>query len=365
MIGPALRAEIEHTFQIATLRCTTEELVFLCPECGDTSGNRSVNLRTGVTFCWRCNKGKSNKGNFIAWAKANGFQFTTAGDMTGVPLDEVLVEPESAKTRVPYIKEVDLPKGFIYLREEPDSAYATLIERMALRKNLEYADLEAADAGFTRDDPLWEPFCIFPVKELGQIVYYQGRTYVDVPGQTTKKFPSRNEVLHGSSCWIYNIDEFRERQVPTVIVVEAILSTLSLKKKLRELNERSVVPLCVFKHAIGSIQLTKLLKCKWLKEICLMFDHDAIDQTWRQMGNLGSQVKLTIAELPATEDNKKLDPNDDPDAALAAFDARTPYTMGTKTASEFERTLRMTPARNMTAIDLSKCIRQPSSSNKA
>lgn len=357
MIGPALRAEIEHTFQIATTRCTTDEVVFVCPECGDTTGNRSVNLRTGVTFCWRCNKGKHGKGNFVAWARANGFEFSSAGDMTGVPLDEVLVEPESAKTRVPYVVEVDLPKGFIYCREEPDSAYATLIGRMAKRKNLTFEDMLEADTGFTRDDPLWEPFCIFPVRELGRTVYYQGRTYVDVPGQTTKKFPSRNEVPHGSSCWLYNYDEFRDRQVPTVIAVEAILSTLSLRKKLRELNIRNVVPLCVFKHSIGSIQLTKLLQCKWLKEICLMFDHDAIDQTWRQMGNLGSQVKLTIAELPSTADNKKLDPNDDPDAAMAAFGVRTPYTMGTKTGSEFERTNRITS--RMASIDVRQHCIQP------
>jgi len=308
-----------------------------------------------MTSCWRCGKGKFNKGNFVAWAKANGFQFTNAGDMTGVPLSEVLVVPEAAKTRVPFITEVDLPNGFIYCREEPDSAYSILIEKMATRKHLSFDDMLDADAGFTRKDSLWEPFCIFPVRELGRTVYYQGRTYVDIPGQTTKKFPSRNEVPRGSACWIYNIDEFRERQAPTVIVVEAILSTLSLRKKLRELNIKNVTPICVFKHSIGSIQLTKLLKCKWLKEICLMFDHDAIDQTWKQTGNLGSQVKLTVAEMPATEDNKKLDPNDDPDAAMAAFEARTPYTAGTKIFSEFERTLRV-PARDMTAIDLTKCI---------
>lgn len=330
--------------------------MFLCPECGDTSGNRSVNLRTGVTNCWRCGKGKFNKGNFIAWAKANGFQFTSAGDALGVPLHEVLVEPETVKSRVPYVKEVDLPKGFIYLREEPNSAYATLIERMARRKNLEYEDLERVDAGFTRDDPLWEPFCIFPVKELERITYYQGRTYVDVPGQTTKKFPSRNEVSHGAACWLYGYDELQKRQASTVIVVEAILSVLSLRKKLLELKLKNVVPVCVFKHSIGSIQLTKLLKCKWLKEICMMFDHDAIDQTWRQMGNLGSQVKLTIAELPFAPDNKKLDPNDDSAAALEAFDKRTSYTMGTKTGSEFERTLRLPRARDMSALDFRHTI---------
>ena len=354
MISPALKAEIEQQFQIATTRCTTEELVFVCPEaaCGDTSGNRSVNLRTGVTSCWRCGKGAHNKGNFIAWARANGFTFSTSGDMTGVPLDEVLVMPEAAKSRVPYIKEIALPKGFIYLRDEPDSAYAKLIGRMARRKHLTLDDFIEVDAGFTRDDNLWEPYCIFPVRELGRTVYYKGRTYIDKAGETTKRFPSRNQVAHGAACWLYNYDEFKDHQAPTVIVVEAVLSVLSLRKRLRALNIRDIVPISVFKHSIGSIQLTKLLQCKWLKEICMMFDHDAIDQTWRQMGNLGSLVKLTIAEMPATEDNKKLDPNDDSVVAMEAFETRTLYTMGTKTGSELERTLRLTPARNMCAIDL-------------
>jgi hypothetical protein len=354
MIGVSLRAEIEHTFQVAVARCTTDELVIVCPECGDVSGNRSINLKTGVTFCWRCNKGKHNKGNFLAWARANGHTFSNTSDMTSVPVSEVLIAPAQAKSRVPYVKEIPLPKGYVYLRDEPTSGYAKLIGRMAARKNLTLQDFIEADAGFTRTDALWEPFCIFPVKELGRIVYYQGRTYVDVPDQTTKKFPSRNEVPYGASCWIYNYDEMYRLEAPTVIVVESILNVLSLRKKLARLGIKDVVPVCVFKHSVSSVQATKLFQCKWLKEICMLFDHDAIDATWSQMKNVGNMAKMTVAEMPSGVNNKKLDPNDDVEAAWVAFEQRKAYTAG----SALERLWSVRPpSRNLSSIDISKCRR--------
>jgi hypothetical protein len=358
MIPAALRAEIESTFQIAKTRCTSEEIVFVCPECADVAGNRSVNLRTGLTNCWRCGKGRHNKAYFLAWAAANGYHFTNAGELAGLSAEELLPEPESERTRVPCVQEVDLPKGFVYLREEPDSAYAMLIGRMAKRKRLTLEDFIEAEAGFTRDDPKWEQFCIFPVKELGRIVYFQGRTYVDVPGQSTKSFPSRREVRHGASCWIYNFDELRQRQAPVAIVVESILNVLSLRKKLRQVGRSDAVPVCVFKHSVSGIQLSKLTACKWLKEMCLMFDADAVDNTWKQTRAMSGITRLTVAEMPVAADNRKLDPNDDVEAAMAAFEARQPYTAGTVLLSEFERVRRMERL-SFAAIDLRKhCVQR-------
>ncbi len=356
MIGAQLKAEIEHTFQIAKTRCTTNELVFVCPECGDTTGNRSVNLTTGATFCWRCNKGKHNKGHFLAWAKANGYNFTNSSNFSSVSIEEIFTDPQASKSRVPCVREVKLPRGFVYLREEPDCGYAKLIRKMALRKRLTLEDFIEAEAGFTRSDRLWEPFCIFPVKELSRIVYYQGRTYIDVPGETTKKFPSRAEVPNGASCWIYNYDEFYARQAPIAIVVESILNVLSLRKKLKELGVKDAVPVCVFKHSISPTQATKFFQCKWLKEICVMFDHDAVDLTWKQAESIGNITRLTIAEMPAGKDNKKLDPNDDVEAAIRAYDSRKPFTLGTMRSRDYEEP----PVnRNLSSVRLEQHIRRP------
>jgi hypothetical protein len=326
MVGPLLKIEVEGVFQVVREKSTDEELVFVCPECGDKTGNRSLNLKTGLTFCWRCNKGKNNKGNFIAWAKALGYYFSSGSDMSSVSIADIFAQDDPAASKVPVLREVKLPKGFVPMAREPDSAYTKLITKMARRKHLDYEDFAAVGAGFTRDDLRWEPFCIFPVVEYGMTVYYQGRTYVDVPDETTKKFPSRRECPFGAKYWVYNIDGVRVQKPETVVVVESILNVLSLKRKFKEIGVyNQFVPVSVFKHYVSNIQALKLLQFEGVKEICLLFDHDAIEQTWKMIGTLGLTVTLTIAEMPFRKDNKKLDPNDDVEAACEALAERKLY----------------------------------------
>lgn len=324
MVGSALKSEIEHLFQVVKHKSTAEEMVILCPECGDQSGHRSINLKTGQTFCFRCNKGKHNKGHLIGWAKALGHQLAHAGDFTAVNLDNMF-EHKPASTGIPLVTSVKLPEGFATIKSNPKSVYTKLISEMAVRKNLLKDDFIEAGVGFTRENPRWEPFAIFPVEEYGRVVYYQGRTYVDVPGESTKLFPSRKECPFGASNFVYNIDTVRATKASTVIVVESILNVLSLRWKLRELGVIDVVPVCVFKHFISEVQMRKMLKLPKLKEICVIFDHDAIDKTWDMLSLLGHRIKMTIAEMPSDGKNKKMDPNDDVEAALIAFDKRKAY----------------------------------------
>src|SRR6266540_1183415 len=107
MIGPILRQEIEHTFQVVREKCTSDELVFLCLECGDKSGHRSLNLKSELTFCWRCNKGQNNKGWFLAWARVLGYEFSSVGESnSGILLTRLLEESDrSTKPVVPILKE--------------------------------------------------------------------------------------------------------------------------------------------------------------------------------------------------------------------------------------------------------------------
>lgn len=327
MIGPLLKREIESTFTVVPHKCTPEELVFVCPECGDKSGNRSVNLKTSKTFCWRCNKGKSNKGHFLAWARALGYTFSADNSNSSTPVDQLLFADESANTVVPVLQAVDLPKGFTPIARTPKSVYTRLITDMARRKNLDYADFVEAGAGYTPDDPYWEPYAIFPVQEYTLTCYYQGRTYTDIPGETTKRFPSRKYVKWGAGYWVYNINEVREKRPEIVVVVESILNVLSLRKKLRQLGwDKTVVPVCVFKHSVSQVQAIKLFRCKGIKEFCLLFDHDAINETWRNVNALSNKMAVTVAEMPMKAGNKKLDPNDDVDAAIDAIEKRELYT---------------------------------------
>jgi hypothetical protein len=330
MIGALLKQEIEGTFKVIQERCTKDELVFLCPECSDRSGNRSVNLKTVATNCFRCGKGVNNKGHFMAWAKALGYVFTSEDGRSSVPVAKVLyAEDEASRSAVPIIEAVKMPIGFTPIASTPKNYYTQLITDMAQRKNLDYIDFVEAGVGYTMDSARWEPYAIFPVLDYGISVYYQGRTYIDVPGETTKRFPSKFEVKWGAGYWVYNIDAVRQFKPKMVVVVESILNVLSLRWKLLELGwEKDIVPICVFKHAISKVQALKLARCTSVKEVCLLFDHDAIDVTWTSVGYLGNRVRVTIAEMPLIGENKKADPNDDVDLAIEVIKKRKLYTKG-------------------------------------
>lgn len=324
-IGPALRSEIESTFQMAPGRSSQTELVFLCPEpgCGDQTGNRSVNTQTGYTNCWRCNKASRN---FVQWARHLGYHFSSTGDEEALqgPLDFSLATRTPKGTMLPAIRPVELPEGFEYLADNPESVYTRAIGEMAVRKNLTLEDFVDAHVGFTRVG-LWSDYAIFPVVEYRTVVYYQGRTYVDIPGKPTKKFPSNKTVPHGAKYWVYGIDDIIYGQPEIVIVVEAILNVLSLRKRLIELGWSNVVAVSVFKHYASRPQWMKITGNKSVREVCFLFDHDALDNVWETLGRMPVTVPVTVAEMPATPNNRKLDPNDDVEAALDAFEARVPY----------------------------------------
>jgi hypothetical protein len=317
-----LRAEIERTFDVVPGKSTDHEIWFVCPECNDRDGHRSVNVESGQTYCFKCGKGAHQKGNFLAWSKALGYAFSAEGGVTYIPLEK-LVEGSSTDRKLPPVTKVAMPDGFTLLSAEPDSAYARLIGQMAVRKNLLLEDFVEAGAGFTRDDPRWEPFCIFPVLEHGIPVYFQGRTYTDIPGESTKLFPSRDKVEFGAAYWVYNLDALDDPNVDTAIVVESVLNVLSLRWKLRELGWTTVAPVCVFKHNVSRWQYHKLTRYKNIKEVCMMFDHDAIASAWVNAADIGHRVRVTAAEMPATAGNKKTDPNDDVNLAIEVYQQRT------------------------------------------
>ena len=321
-IGPILKAEIESTFSVVPSRSTANELVFVCPEpgCGDQSGNRSVNLLTGKTNCWRCNKASNN---FVAWARHLGFAFSN-DENVGVATDFEPLEVRRLRTHLPPVRPVKLPDGFQYIADFPDSVYTRYIGEMAERKNLTLDDFVRANVGFTRVGR-WSDYAIFPVVEYGTAVYYQGRTYAENPGQRTKKFPSNDEVEYGAKYWVYGIDEARVRTTQIVLVVESILNVLSLRAQFATLNWTNVVPVCVFKHSISQPQWLKLTQIPHLEEICILFDHDATRSVWAMGNRLSSRASLTVAEMPAGPNNEKYDPNDDVEAAIDAFLARKPY----------------------------------------
>lgn len=332
-----------HGFTVVHPRCTAHEIVILCPQCGDASGNRGVSVKTLATNCWRCAKG----GGLVRWAEGLGIQ-VDLGDTTpaGVEVDEMaqMIEALDRQGEVVapsgYVPEVKLPAGFTRIEDEPDCAHSRLILKMAARKGLGLEDFKAAGVGFTRSPTRWEPFAIFPVWEWGRPVYYQGRTYVDRPGESTKQFPTRDECPLSSRYWIYGWDEVAA-QGGEVILVEAILNVLSLRREIRRRGLTGITPVAVFKHKISDFQFNKLQKAatraaagnhpvtgwnvmydgRTRKEV----EHDepgsALASARRDAGLLfNGLIPVSVVELP-----DRVDPNDNPALALDCFLARRPY----------------------------------------
>ena len=318
MRGIELKQTVSSLFEVVPARSTADELVFLCPQpgCGDKSGNRSVNLKNGKTNCWKCNKG----GDFVLWVKGLGIEVTESGVQAATAIADLRAQLDAApvvRRAVPVISGIKLPPGFVRCADEPDSAYTTLIGRMAKRKNLDLTDFTQAGVGFVREG-LWEPYAIFPVVELDRVVYFQGRTYTDVPGESTKRFPSRAEAPLSSRYWIYNVDALNASGVTTAVVVESILNVLSLKKRFAKERVHDTVPICVFKHSVSREQARKLGRFKNLREVCLLFDHDATALSWKAAEFLKSFWTVSVAEMPVVDGNAKADPNDDVEAGMWA-----------------------------------------------
>lgn len=320
-ISPILRQEIEGAFEVIKTRSTAYEIVFICPQpgCGDKSGNRSVNMRSGKTNCWRCNVA----GDFVSWANRIGYHFSSGSSVgLGTSLADMMPKGNDMPVLfLPPVRRLPLPEGFTLLTDEPKSCYTRFIGNMAKRKHLDLQSFMDAGAGFTRDDPEWEPFCIFPVREYNTVVYYQGRTYSEEPGEKTKRFPFRDKVPYGSRYWLYNLDELIETKAKTAIVVESILNVLSLRRKIAQMGVKGIVPVAAFKHSLSKEQIAKLTRCTHLKEICLLYDHDAIDASWKS-GVRITRAQVSIAEMPEGDGNSRMDPNDDVDAAWVAFENR-------------------------------------------
>jgi hypothetical protein len=316
----SLKRIISTYFDVVPSRSTNEELTFVCVElgCKDVSGNRSLNLKTGKTNCWRCGKG----GDFFRWARRLGYEIEDDGT-NETNLNELDNLFQTKRRDVGHVVSVPLPEGFTKLSDEKDSVYFRLCSKMAAKKNLSIEDFTRAGAGFTRVG-IWEPFCIFPVVEWGRAVYYQGRTYSDLFYENgkklpTKKFPSRSVVPKGSRYWVYNIDELRNG-ADCCIIVESILNVLSLKRELARRSIKGVIPVAIFKHAVSPEQYMKLTSIPSIGEFCMMFDEDAIADAYSHVERklfVPNMDKFSVVEMP-----EKVDANDDAELAVDLFLAK-------------------------------------------
>ena len=321
MSAEKLKYEIAAAFEVVKDRSSAEELVIICPVpgCGDRSGNRSINLKTGKSFCWRCQDDQPR--HVAPLFRAAGIEYT---EDLSLEADELQMQMAGTVQKVlTPVQDIKLPDGFSEVSKNRKSCYWRFCKRMAERKNLGIEDLEEAGAGFTREG-YWEPFCIFPCYEGDRTVYYQGRTYTDEGHDTTKKFPSKKVVPYGPSYWVYNLDALQNPSVTLVILVESVLNVLSLRKRIRELGlENEIVPVCIFTHRISKAQVAKLQRYKHIKDFCILYDSDSSALASQAGVAWGTVLPISVAHMPTgirPDGSIRLtnDANDDVDAALDA-----------------------------------------------
>ena len=322
--GQPLRDVLEAYFDVVDTRTTQDEVVIICPEigCGDASGNRSFNLKNGTTSCWRC--GNPTSGHAGKWLVSKGVDISEIKNQA-VPtaLIDKIEASLTTNTKTKTQTTVSLPRGCRPLAGNSQHKIYQLISSMAVRKHLEIQDLIDAGCQFTdaifESTADWRKYCIFPVYEMGRLVYYQGRTYMDTPGASTKMFPSKHVLPQGSKYWVYNWDAASKPGVEVVIVVESILNVLSLKKALASLQATWAEPVAIFKHHLSDVQVQKLLLLD-APEICLMFDGDAVKAMWSEAKKLISSKQVSLANMPVG-----IDANDDVNLALERFEHRTKW----------------------------------------
>ena len=330
IIGQPLKDVLSSYFEVVDSRSTKDEVTIVCPEqgCGDSSGNRSFNLKTGQTSCWRC--GNPTSGHGYTWLKAHGVDVSDLKTIQQGPLKSVSeIESELGNLRIEsgiVNGEIRLPRGSKRLWNSANSRVVSEIAAMALRKNLTLEDFIAGGCAYTEDifEPPaqdWSRCCIFPTYEFGRLVYFQGRTYrVQDENGPTKLFPSRYSVPAGSKYWVYGWDEANALNVDVIIVVESILNVMSLRKALKECAADWAAPVAMFKHHISPIQVNKIMALP-ANEICLMFDGDAVKDMWSEARKFIATKKVSIAEMPVG-----IDANDNSTLALQRFEAREYWT---------------------------------------
>lgn len=317
---------VETHFTVVRSRSFGDELTFICPVpgCPDSTGNRSVNLKTGQTSCFRCSQG----GRFDRFLRRLGYEVEKGTDIGATASDDILQllnkKPEQALI-TPVLTNLSLPSGCVRLTDNLNSRYARVIENMAKSKNLSIDDMLEADVHFTWTNLTWCDYAIFPVYEWQKLVFYQGRALTDDPSVVQKRFPGKSDNNpFGARYWVYNIDALRNTGVRVAIVVESILNVLSLRKKIREVGAHDVVPIAVWKHSTSPTQLIKIAACSHLKELCWLYDADATSSSWKDALRYASGIRVSVAKMPKGLNNPTQDANDDVDLAWHVFENRLP-----------------------------------------
>src|ERR1700690_3430711 len=92
-----IRTLVEANFEVVPGRSNEQEITILCGLCRDSSGNRGINLTTGLTNCWRCGVG----GTLKSYAARVGIELDLSGETTSATLEELEESLEALDAKGP------------------------------------------------------------------------------------------------------------------------------------------------------------------------------------------------------------------------------------------------------------------------
>jgi 5S rRNA maturation endonuclease (ribonuclease M5) len=103
---------------------------------------------------------------------------------------------------------------------------------------------------------------IFPIRQEGKVVFFQGRSFYDIPLKT--KNPNEDCGWTGKSSVLWNYDNLAKN----ICVCEGIFDAISVQTGL------SLASTCLLGSTV-SIEQIRLLKKKGVKEVVVFLDNDA------------------------------------------------------------------------------------------
>lgn len=236
---------------------TGENYIFHCPVCKHRKPKLEIDIDSKKWHCWVCSRGGRSVYSLLKYINAAEDIFIKFSEFLSkttrrTGLDVKIAPPEL----------VHLPKEFIPLWvDDPNNWFwRSAVEYLINKRKFRLVDIIKYRIGYCTDGP-FQNRVIFPnYNSYGELDFYIGRLFLDVPGDTYK-LPriSRKNVV--------GLDFFIDWSEP-VIIVESYINAVTIRK--------NVCPL--YGKVLSAAVRRKILANK-TPEIIMALDRDAIVQS--------------------------------------------------------------------------------------
>lgn len=243
----------------------------------------TVNAKTGLFHCWRCNE----KGNFFAFVKAYGktteepHNFLLGTEISGV------VRSTEIETQISY------PEYFRFLSESSSkSLIACSYFRYLFERGLSLNDIDYYNIGFCNVGK-FNKRVIVPVYKDNSLVSYIARTITDIKPKVLT--PSSLPGTHGIKDYVFNIDRAKETKV--LYIGEGVFDAISL----------GVSGIALFGKEATRHQLATIINV-FPRRVVICLDGDAYKYSVKLAQQLMLHISdIRVAKLPEDKDPSSMD----------------------------------------------------------